>query len=180
MDWHLLQYILQMSALFIEHYDKLQLQLTCFNLNLSPNSLLRASNSLRSNLLRRNSPSNGHLSILHYPDSFFAFPFVPALFLLIPCSLSDLLGPRSRAVGSFLCTCKNAHSWFFTCFGQTFCTIFTFSSHTLCLPVAFEGMHHIPVLLLDSFSDTFPVPSLVSISFVSASQNFLAVLLPPN
>ena len=175
MDWHLLQYILQMSALFIEHYDKLQLQLTCFNLNLCSNSLLRASNALRSNLLRLNSPSNRHLSILHYPDSFFAFPFVPALFLPVPCSFADLLGPRSRAVGSFLCTCKNAHSWFFTCFGQTFCTIFTFSSHTLCLPVAFEGMHHIPVLLLDSFRDTFPV-----VCFVSASQNFLAVLLPPN
>ena len=170
-----MQYILQMSALFFEHYDKLQLQLTCFNLNLCSNSLLRASNALRANLLRLNSSSNRHLSTLQPSDPFFAFPCEPVSVPPLPCSIADFLGHRSHAVGSLLCSCKNAHSCFFTCFGQTFSTIFTFSSHTQCFPVEFEGMHHIPVLLLGSLNDTSPV-----VSFVSASQNFLAVLLPPN
>ena len=122
-----------------------------------------------------NLSSNQHPSMLHPTDLFQTFPCEPVSVLLIPCSLAVFLGGRSFAVGSLLCSCKNAHSWFFTCFGQTFSTIFTFSSHTQCFPDEFEGMHHIPVLLLGSLNDTSPV-----VSFGSASQNVLAFLLPPN
>ena len=50
MNWRFLKYILQMAALMIDHHDKLQLQLICYDLNLCSNSLLRATKALRSNL----------------------------------------------------------------------------------------------------------------------------------